>query len=452
MKKNDVFELNITGMTHEGLGVGRNDGMAVFVPGAIPGETVNVKIMKVLKNYSIARIEKWLYQSPDRQNPFCPVYKRCGGCSLQHMTYERQLAFKHQVVKDSLSRIGGLKDVTVKSVIGMDSPMRYRNKAQYPVGKSKNGPVSGFYARHSHEIVHCENCRIQDTTSQEIKNRIMDCILKYNIPVYDEKMQEGLLRHIIIRVSRSTGDVMVIMVVTKDTVPHLEALVKDITASFPAIHSIILSINNRRDNVVMGKKNITVYGRDTIIDRIGPFHFHISPLSFYQVNPTQTEILYEKAVEYAQLSGKETVFDLYCGIGTISLFLAQKAKKVIGVEVVKEAVESAKKNADYNHVTNTEFYHGTTEKITENLYKDGIKADVVVVDPPRKGCDQSLLETIINICPHRIVYVSCNPSTLARDLKYLNDGGYQPVEVQPVDMFPWTEHIETVCLMSRVKD
>lgn len=452
MKKNDIFDMEITGMTHEGLGVGKIDGMAVFVQGAIDGELVRAKVIKTAKNYAIARVESWLRKSPYRQEPFCKAYKRCGGCSLQHMTYPKQLEFKQRVVKDNLERIGGFKGIQVNPVIGMETPMHYRNKAQYPVGMGEKGAVAGFYARRTHEIITSDNCGIQDTASEAIRNAVMDKIKEFGLSPYDESTGTGLLRHIITRVSHSTGDIMVVLVVTSEKIPHLDLLIKHILSINSKVKSIVINLNTRRDNVILGDKAITVYGEDSLIDTLGPFQFHISPLSFYQVNPVQTVVLYEKAVEYAALTGNETVYDLYCGIGTISLFLARKAKQVIGVEVVDEAVQAAYKNADLNGIENTEFHTGLAEEVVPRLYKQGKKADVVVVDPPRKGCDQKLLETMVKMHPDRIIYVSCNPSTLARDLKHLCENGYGIKEVQPVDMFPWSEHVETVVLITRVKD
>ncbi|AGC68931.1 23S rRNA (uracil-5-)-methyltransferase RumA [Thermoclostridium stercorarium subsp. stercorarium DSM 8532] len=452
MKKNDIYEIEITGMTHDGMGVGRVDGMAVFVQRAIEGEKVVAKIIKVTKNYAVARIEEWITTSPERTEPFCPVYKRCGGCSLQHMSYNMQLKFKHRVVTDNLERIGGFWGIQVSPVIGMDNPMNYRNKAQYPVGMGDNGPVAGFYARRSHIIIDSERCGIQHPASEKVKNTVLEAVKELKIPVYNEITGEGILRHIVTRVSYSTGDVMVILVVTDEKVPGLKKIIQKITREIPEVISIVLNINKRRDNVILGDKVRTVYGSDTLVDRLGHLKFHISPLSFYQVNPVQTVKLYNKAVEFAGLTGNETVFDLYCGIGTISLFLAEKAKEVIGVEVVPEAVEAATKNAVLNNISNARFYCGEAEKVVPELYNEGIRADVVVVDPPRKGCDEALLQTVVKMQPERIVYVSCNPSTLARDLKYLAANGYNLDKVHPVDLFPWTEHVETVVLMSKVKN
>ena len=452
MKKNDIYEIEITGMTHDGMGVGKVNGMAVFVQRAIEGEKVAAKIIKVTKNYAVARIEDWILKSPERVEPFCPVYKRCGGCSLQHMSYGMQLKFKHRVVTDNLERLGGFWGIHVNPVIGMDNPMNYRNKAQYPVGMGDNGPIAGFYARHSHTIIDSETCGIQHPGSEAVKNKVMELVRKLNIPVYDEATGEGILRHIITRVSFATGDIMVILVVTDEKVPDLKKIINEISGKIPGVKSIVLNINKRRDNVILGDTVKTVYGSDTIIDRLGHLTFNISPLSFFQVNPVQTVVLYNKAVEFAGLTGNETVFDLYCGTGTISLFLAEKAAEVIGVEVVPEAVKAAEKNARLNNIANTRFYCGEAEEVVPKLYEDGIKADVVVVDPPRKGCDTKLLETMVKMQPKRIVYVSCNPSTLARDLKHLAANGYNIEQVQPVDLFPWTEHVETVVLITRVKE
>lgn len=450
MKKNDLIEIEITGMTHEGMGVGKHHGMAVFVQGAIDGEIVRAKVIKTTKSYAVARIEEWLQKSPHRHEPFCAVYKRCGGCSLQHMTYSKQLEFKHRVVTDNLERIGGFRNIEVNPVIGMQVPTHYRNKAQYPVGMGKEGVIAGFYARRTHEIIPADNCSIQDTASEAVRKSILEKVQEFGFIPYDENTGKGQLRHIVTRVAFSTGDIMVILVVTTERIPGINRMTQHILKKNPQVKSIILNINTRRDNVILGDRNITVYGPDTLVDSLGPFRFHISPLSFYQVNPKQTVVLYEKAVEYAALAGNEIVYDLYCGIGTISLFLARQAKQVIGVEVVDEAVQAARKNAELNGIDNTEFHTGLAEEVVPRLYSQGKKADVVVVDPPRKGCDQKLLETMIQMQPERIVYVSCNPSTLARDLKYLGENGYSIKAVQPVDMFPWSEHVECVVLMTRL--
>lgn len=447
--KNQVFEIEITGQTQEGLGVGRKDDIAIFVQGAIAGEKVLAKVIKVLKNYAVARIEAFLEKSPDRAEPFCPVYKRCGGCSLQHMSYERTLQFKRQVVIDNLERIGGLAGIQVRPTIGMEVPERYRNKAQYPVGMGDKGPIAGFFAPRSHEIIESEACGIQHPVSDLAKDTVLEFMRSNHVPAFNETTHSGLIRHVVVKVGFITGEVMVIIVSANPGIPKKDRLVSLLRERIPGLRSVILNINDKPGNVILGSRNITLYGRDTIEDCLGDLTFEISPLSFYQTNPAQTLVLYEKAVEYTGLTGEETVFDLYCGIGTISLFAARKAKRVMGVESVPEAVEAARRNAERNSIGNAEFFCGNAEDVVPILYSQGIKADVVIVDPPRKGCDETLLKTLVDMSPDRIVYVSCNPSTLARDLKFLHGSGYEIKEVQPVDMFPWTSHVECVVLMSR---
>lgn len=452
IKKDQIIELDITGMTHDGMGVGKIDGFAIFVQGAIDQEKVRVKIIKVQKSYAIARILEFLKKSPCRQEPSCSVYKRCGGCSLQHLSYEKTLEFKRQVVIDNLTRIGGLSDIAVNNTLGMENPINYRNKAQYPIGIGKDGPVAGFYVRRSHEIVDTPVCDIQHPLSDKAKDIVLGYIKALNIPIYDETSGKGLIRHVVTKIGFGTGQVMVIIVATRPEIPKVNKLIYRLKRDIPGMQSIILNINPKPGNVVLGEQNITLFGSDTIEDKLGDLIFEISPLSFYQVNPLQTQILYNKAIEYADLSGSENVYDLYCGIGTIALFAARKASTVIGIEIVPEAVEVAKRNALKNNINNAEFYTGEVEQIFPRLFAEGKNADVVFIDPPRKGCDEKLLKTLSDMSPKRIVYVSCNPSTLARDLKYLCGAGFEVREVQPVDMFPWTEHVETVALMSRVEN
>lgn len=444
VKKKQTIELEITGMTHEGMGVGRYNGFAIFVQGAIDGELVRAEIIKVLKSYAVARIAEFIKTSSHRAQPFCPVYKRCGGCSLQHMSYEKTLEFKRQVVKDNLERIGGLADISVNNTIGMDNPKNYRNKAQYPVGKGKEGIVAGFYARRSHQIIDVSICDIQHPLSNKAKDIVIEYIKAFNIPVYDENTGEGLIRHIVTKIGFNTGEVMVIIVATKTELPEKNKLLFRLEKDIPGLKSVILNVNDKPGNVILGNRNITLFGKDTIEDKLGGLTFEISPLSFYQVNPAQTEVLYSKAIEFAGIDETHTVYDIYCGIGTIALFAAGKARMVIGVEEVPEAVEAARKNALKNNITNAEFYCGKAETVVPDLYEKGEKADVVFVDPPRKGCDELLLKTMVDMAPSRIVYVSCNPSTLARDLKYLCSKGFKVQKVQPVDMFPWTEHVECI--------
>lgn len=450
VKKNQIIEIEITSMTHEGMGVGRYEGFAIFVQGAIDGELVRAEIIKLQKSYAVARIVEIIKRSPHRTEPYCPAYKRCGGCSLQHMTYEKTLDFKRQVVKDNLERIGGLADITVSNTIGMSNPKNYRNKAQYPVGSGVEGAVAGFYARRSHQIIDTPVCEIQHTLSDKAKDIVLGYIKAFNIPVYDENTGEGLIRHIVTKIGFNSGEVMVIIVATQPDLPKVKKLLYRLERDIPGLQSVILNVNNKPGNVILGNRNITLFGKETIEDKLGDLTFEISPLSFYQVNSIQTEVLYRKAIELSEIDETHTVYDLYCGIGTITLFAASKSHRVIGVEVEPEAVEAAKKNALKNEITNVDFYCGDAETVVPGLYEKGEKADVVFIDPPRKGCEEILLKTLVDMAPSRIVYISCNPSTLARDLKYLCNEGFEVKEVQPVDMFPWTEHVEVIILLQRL--
>ncbi len=475
LEKNKHYVIDITGMTHEGQGVGRINGLAVFVDGALEGEQAEIRIIKINRSYAVGKLISILKPSTNRVTPFCGAFKRCGGCSLQHMDYKAQLVFKTKLVRDNLERIGGISGVIVHDTIGMAQPLNYRNKAQYPVATVEGSIVTGFYAARSHEVIQSEHCGIQDMVSEKVRRIAARFIEEKNISVYDEKTGKGLIRHIMTRVGFNTGEVMVVLVINGSSLPHSDELVRRLICNscegrdggihnddipdndipdggILGIRSIYLNINTENTNVILGRRNILLYGGKTITDTIGKYKFNISPHSFFQVNPVQTEMLYRKALEYAGLSGTETVFDLYCGIGTISLFLSEKAAKVIGVEAVEAAVEDARKNTEINGVTNAEFHTGEAERVVPKLYSKGVCADVVVLDPPRKGCDESLLQLLADMQPARIVYVSCNPSTLARDLKYLAGHGFNVIEAQPVDMFPWTGHVECLVLMSRVKD
>lgn len=451
VKKNEIHKIEIGGMTHEGQGVGRISNFTVFVDGPIKGEEVEIKIIKVNKNYAVGKLLKVIKASPDRVEPACEVYNRCGGCSLQHMSTQAALRFKTELVTENIRRIGKLQDVIVHDTIGMQKPLNYRNKAQYPVGKLNDELKVGFYAKKSHDIIDSPICMIQHSVSDRAKLIVKEFLKENNISVYDETTGKGLVRHVMTRTGFNTGEIMIVLVLNGKSLPEQDKLVKLLTGELPEIKSIILNINTMNTNIILGTRNIVIFGEETITDYIGKFKFKISPLSFFQVNPVQTEVLYNKALEYAGLTGQETVFDLYCGIGTISLFLSEKTKKVYGVEVVEEAVRDAKVNAGVNGVENVEFFVGEAERVIPEMYSKGIKADVVVVDPPRKGCDQVLLETLVSMEPRRIVYVSCNPATLARDLGFLTERGFKVLEVQPVDMFPWTAHVETVVLLSQQK-
>ena len=450
LKKNDIHQIEIIDLTHEAQGVAKINDYTLFVEDALPDEHVECKLLKLNKSYGFAKTINILKASPHRQEPFCPVFKRCGGCAFQHFKYEAQLDYKTRYVREVLKRIGGMNNVKVNNTLGMKEPYYYRNKVLTPVAKDKNGnAVAGFYAKRSHFVVDTDKCYIQDKTCDDIRNILRQFINDKKISIYDEEKSHGLLRHIMVRKGFKTGEVMVVLVINGDLLPFSDDLIDILKDNVDNFKSLVLNINKKKTNVALGEKNIILFGNPYIRDYIGDFIFNISPISFFQVNPVQTEILYTKALEFCKLTGNETVFDLYCGTGTISLFLSKHASKVYGVEVVEQAVQDAKNNAALNNVNNVEFLKGEAETIVPALYEKGIAADVVVVDPPRKGCEVSLLESIAKMTPKRIVYVSCNPATLARDLKFLKGEGYEVVEVQPVDMFPWTGHIETVAVMSK---
>lgn len=448
VEKNRDYTVDISGLTSEGSGVAKVEGFTVFVEGALPGEQAEIKIVKVLKNYAFGKLMKVLKPSTGRIEPSCGVVKRCGGCQLQHMSYEAQLQYKTQQVKDAIERIGGLKGMEIHDTIGMEDPWRYRNKAQFPVGLDGD-VVIGFYANRSHEIIDTPQCAIQDEANDKVVQTIREFIKKYDISVYDENTGKGLIRHIVTRKGFRTGELMICIVINGEFLPCDKVLVEMLKKSTSELKSVVLNVNRKKTNVILGDRNIVIYGEEAIYDYIGEFKFRISPLSFFQVNPVQTGVLYGKALEYAGLNGEETVFDAYCGIGTISLFLSKKARKVYGVEIVPQAIENAKENAKLNGIKNVEFIVGESETVIPDMHKKGVRADVIVVDPPRKGCDEKLLEVIAKMAPERVVYVSCNPATLARDLKYLAEHGYEVKEVQPVDMFPQTMHVEVVVRIER---
>ncbi|MGB9779723.1 23S rRNA (uracil(1939)-C(5))-methyltransferase RlmD [Caldanaerobacter sp.] len=449
VKIGEKYEVDITSMGHEGEGVGRIDGIAVFVKGALKGERVIIEIEEVHKNYLRGRTVRILKESQHRVNPLCPYADRCGGCSLQHLSYKGQLEYKTQKVKDNLERIGKIY-TKVHYAIGMENPLNYRNKGQFVVDEIGKEKITGFYSFHSHEIVPVDNCLIQHPLSNKVVEGVREWLKECDVSVYDRKKGDGLVRHVVPKVAFKTGEVMAIIVANGDDIPCREKLIKTLEEKVAGLKSVILNVNTSRGKMVLGNKNIVIYGKSTIEDFIKDLKFEISPLSFFQVNPVQTEILYDKAIEYTGLTGKEVVIDVYSGIGTISLFAAKKASFVYGIEVVKEAVEDAEKNAQINGVKNVKFVWGKAEREIAKLYKEGVKAEVVIVDPPRDGCDKEVIKAIVGINPKRIVYVSCNPSTLARDLRYLEDAGYRTVEVQPVDMFPYTYHVESVALLQRM--
>ncbi|WP_050613904.1 23S rRNA (uracil(1939)-C(5))-methyltransferase RlmD [Bacillus testis] len=448
--KNEQLTVTFEDMTTDGAGVAKVDGYPLFVPYALPGEKAIIRVVKANKGYGFGRLEKIIEQSSDRVDYPCSLHKECGGAQLLHLSYEGQLKAKEKQVRDAMERIGGLKDVKVHHVLGMDNPWKYRNKVQVPVGEKNGKIVTGYYRKRSHDIIDMENCGVELSMDDSIVLKVRDICIDNGISPYDEKTHRGVLRHIMVRWAKETGEIMIVLVTRTRQLPNKDEIVKDIVKTIPNVKSIVHNINVERTNVILGDRSLTIYGSSTITDYIGDVKFAISAKSFYQVNPYQTKVLYDKALDYAGLTGEETVIDAYCGIGTISLFLAQKAKKVYGIEIVKDAIKDAERNAKLNGIHNAEFITGAAETVITDLYKEGVKADVVVVDPPRKGCDEALLNTIIAMKPKKVVYVSCNPGTLARDLRILEDGGYQTMEVQPVDMFPQTTHVEAVTWLELV--
>lgn len=471
--KNDCVELTIEDIGVSGEGIGKVDGYTLFVKDTVIGDVVRVKIMKAKKNYGYARLMDIIKPSKDRVEPACPIARQCGGCQIQAMNYNAQLKYKQKLVKDNLLRISGLTegvDYEMCEILGMDTPFRYRNKAQYPVGEDKDGNiVMGFYAGHTHSIIACpdDDCMLGHRDNAFILNAVKEWMKEYRVRAYNENIHKGTVRHVLVRTGYHTDEVMVCLVTKKMLRKEAaDGLVKAIQKLKLNVASLVVNINKEDTNVILGKECITLYGRPYIEDYIGDIKFQISPLSFYQVNPKQTEVLYNKALEFAGLKGNESVWDMYCGIGTISLFLAKKAGKVYGVEIVPQAIEDAKNNAKINNIDNAEFFVGKAEEVVPEFYKkqtgvqsdndstdskeyDMTRPDVVVVDPPRKGCDKKLLDTIVSMTPDRIVYVSCDSATLARDLKLLVEYGYKVEKVQPVDQFGNTVHVETCVLLGR---
>ena len=451
-RKNDIVTLEIVDCGTDGEGIGKADGFTVFVKDAVIGDTIMAKIMKAKKNYGYGRLMEILKPSPYRVEPVCLSARQCGGCQLQAVSYEEQKVFKEKKLRGHLERIGGFTEFPMEPLIGMDNPYHYRNKAQFPVGRNKEGRiVTGFYAGRTHAIIENRDCALGIPQNKDVLDRVIAHMEKYNIAPYDEATGKGLVRHIFVRYGFFTGELMVCLIINGQDLPHQRELIEKL-CEIPGMTSISLNMNKKRSNVILGDKVKTIWGEDYITDKIGDISYEISPLSFFQVNPKQTWKLYSKALEYADLHGEETVWDLYCGIGTISLFLAQKAKFVRGVEIVPAAIEDAKRNAQINHIENVEFFVGKAEEVLPREYeKNGVYADVIVVDPPRKGCDEMLLKTILKMQPKRVVYVSCDSATLARDLRFLCDNGYELKKVCGVDQFPQTVHVETVVLLSHKK-
>ena len=452
IKKNDCFTVSIEDMSEDGSGIGKLDGYIWFIKDAVKGDVVEAKAMKMKKSYGFARLMRVITPSPDRIEPACPVARQCGGCQLQAMSYESQLKFKENKVYNNLRRIGGFTDIPFLPIMGMDEPWRYRNKAQFPFGRNKNGEiVTGFYAGRTHDIIPQEDCLLGVEENKKILESIKEYMIENHVAPYEEETHQGLIRHALIRKGFKTGELMVCVIINGKKLPHSEKLVEKL-CRFDGMTSISYSINTDKTNVILGKELVNLYGPGYITDYIGDVKYRISPLSFYQVNPVQTEKLYGTALEYAGLTGGEVVWDLYCGIGTISLFLAQKAKKVYGVEIVPQAIDDARENAKLNGLDNVEFFVGKAEEVLPEQYeKNKVYADVIVVDPPRKGCDEQCLNTIVTMAPKRVVYVSCDSATLARDLKMLCEKGYEVEKVRCCDMFGWTTHVETVVLLSHKK-
>ena len=465
-KKDDCVTLHIEDIGTGGEGIGKADGFTFFVKDAIVGDVIEAKIMKLKKNYGYARLMKVLTPSKDRVEPKCPVARQCGGCQIQEMRYEAQLAFKQKMVQNNLERIGGLSDFEMYPVIGMETPYAYRNKAQFPVGEDKDGNiVIGFYAGRTHHIVEQTDCCIGAPENGEVLRKVKAYMQKNQIRPYNEEHHSGIVRHILIRTGYHTKEIMVCLIVNAakaSCLKNAEQLTESLR-EMDGMTSVMVNFNTEKTNVILGKKSEVLWGQPYIEDFIGDVKYQISPQSFFQVNPMQTEKLYAKALEYAGLTGNETVWDLYCGIGTISLFLAKNARKVYGVEIVPQAIEDARNNAKRNGIDNAEFFVGKAEEVVPAFYEKALKQaqdseagksirpDVVVVDPPRKGCEEVLLETIVKMQPQRIVYVSCDSATLARDLKFLSANGYAVKEVQPVDQFGHSVHVETVVLLSHKK-
>lgn len=449
-QKNEILTVTIEDMGHDGEGIGKVDGYTLFVKDAVIGDVIEAKIMKAKKNYAYARLVRILKPSEYRVEPVCPMARPCGGCQLQMLDYREQLRFKQKKIEENLQRIGGFSRIPMEPIVGMEYPFRYRNKAQFPVGTDRNGRiVTGFYAGRTHDIINNRECWLGVEENRPVLDAVIGWMEECGVSAYDETSGSGLVRHVLIRSGFRTKELMVCLVINGEHVPKQEILIGRL-CRIPGMTSITASVNRERTNVIMGRKILPLWGAPYITDYIGDVKYQISPLSFYQVNPVQTEKLYGLAMEYAGLEGNETVWDLYCGIGTISLFLAQKAKQVYGVEIVPAAIEDAKKNAALNGIGNAEFFVGKAEEVLPEKYARGeARADVIVVDPPRKGCDGALLETVVKMRPERIVYVSCDTATLARDLKWICERGYEIKKVRGVDMFPMTCHVETVVLLSK---
>ena len=450
LKKNDILKLNINSISSEGSGVAKTeDGITVFVPNSAVGDELNVRIVKVQKTYAFGRIEEILTPSPDRINPTCSVGEKCGGCVYCHISYEAELKAKEQRVKDAIERIAKIS-VPVNPIISTGEVSRYRNKAMIPVGLNKDGKITmGFYSKHSHRIVECDDCSLQPQCFLKASEILRAFLESHNIPIYNEATRKGLFRHLYLRIAEKTDELMITLVINGSELPFSDVLLEAFKAELPNLKSVVLNTNREDTNVVLGKKSKTLYGDGFITDTLCGLNFKISPQSFYQVNRKGAELLYQKAAEYADLKGDEILLDLYCGTGTIGLSMAHKAKSLIGVEIVDKAIEDAKENAKANGIENARFICGDAAKAAETLKNEGLTPDVIIIDPPRKGCDKSLIKTISDFNPKRVVYVSCDSATMARDLAVFSEFGFTAQEATPVDMFPRTAHVECVTWLKR---
>ena len=451
IQKNQEYIVEIVDNGFEGEGIAKIDNFTIFIPGAIKGEKVKILIVKVLSSHAFGKILEIIKKSEYRQDVDCSTYKRCGGCNLRHVKYKETLKMKQNAVQSLVNKT--LKNkIQVQATIGMENPFHYRNKAQYPIGINKEGqPIIGVFANRTHEVIPIEKCYIQNPKSEEIAKFILNFIKEHNISIYNESTRQGLFRHIVIKIGIKTNEIMCILVINGKTIPKEKELIEEILKKFSNVKTIVKNINTKNTNVILGQENINIYGNGYIQDILGEYTFKISPLSFYQVNPIQAEKLYELGVKMAQITKNDIVFDLYCGIGTISIFMAKYAKKVYGVEIVEEAVKDAKENAKINNVTNSEFYAGDVEKVLDDLINQkGIIPDIVMFDPPRKGLDKTSISNILKIKPKKVVYISCNPATLIRDLADFEEY-YDVNTIIPVDMFPYTSHVE-VCALLELKN
>lgn len=449
IQKNEVIEGKVIDLTHEGHGVVKLDRYPIFVPNALINETIEFKVIKVKKNFAIGKLIEIKKESEERVEPPCVYYHKCGGCQLQHMTYQAQLNMKKEQVVNLFHRKGDFKDTIIHDTIGMDNPWFYRNKSQVPVGKNnENKVITGFYRQRSHDIIDMDECLIQDNMHQDVLNQLKLWFNELNISIYNERKKQGLMRHVVIRTGHHSRELMVVFVTNGKKFKQSDVLTEKLVAAFPEIVSVKHNVNDTHSNVIMGETSYTLYGKDEIQDTLSDVTFKISDQSFYQINSIQTEKLYQRAIEYAELKGEETILDTYCGIGTIGLYMAPKAQHVYGVEIVPEAIADAKQNATLNQFENTTFVCGKAEEVILKWKAQGIKPDVVMVDPPRKGCDETFLETLLELNPRKIVYISCNPSTQQRDAQQLAQR-YKLTQITPVDMFPHTTHVETVAQFER---